>query len=205
LHACGIESIRALVADKDWNVLVKLHPCSLRVDEPKFSGGHDWTRELAGIAAEAGNLRHIVDEDITKLMCASDVIIGDFSSTSIDYACSGKPTLFFRSETQRNSRSGYDKQWRLLEQASAAFSDIQEFIVQWNAVKAGEWEGADGPAVDNLRTEYHPHLGHATERSLRVLYEVMDLPLNEVQRMVQASKSYFFGHTDSATHSEEKP
>jgi hypothetical protein len=179
LHERGIEVLHQLVSCDRYNIIVKLHPCSLMTGNYSWALGMDWVRELSAFS-ENSHFIHLISEDISKLMCAADVLVGDFSSTTLDFATAGMPTYFYMSEHQHKNLNGHDEQWNMLQSAAQCFdgdSDVSDvFSVGFHDVEASEERSA---AVEYLREQLHPFMGHATERVLAAIYDIIDIDVPE--------------------------
>ena len=179
LHEWGEQILEYLAGMESYNVIVKLHPCSLMLTNDRFAAGIDWEGRVAAHTAGASHMRHLLDWDIMELLCIADVLIGDFGSTAIDFAVTGKPVLFYRSRAQRDALCGHDTQWTMLMNCCYDFDSMDGFIAHFEEISAVAVEGAGAGerqhAIDVLRDAYHPHMGEATLRTLRRVYRRMGL------------------------------
>jgi CDP-glycerol glycerophosphotransferase (TagB/SpsB family) len=170
LNAMGEELIRSLLG-LGVNVIVKLHDRS-RDHRPFYSGGVDWVARLepllrgrAGVIAPG--------HDISPYLVASDVMVTDHSSAGFEFLLCDRPLVrIHRAELIRLANIHEDYVDLLasvsdsVDTASAAVAAVQRALSAPGALSARRRT----VAADLF---YRP--GGATARSVRYLYEAIDL------------------------------
>jgi CDP-glycerol glycerophosphotransferase (TagB/SpsB family) len=166
----GEDVIRDCVAS-GAHVIVKLHACSYHPD-PALSGGVDWSGRMGALAREL-KFSHLPGASLAILMLAADAMIADFGSAPVEFCLLDRPLIFFRSDAQAVRTGGDGFQYAQLCAAGGGVSDRRELRQALEKILAG----ADGRATARraVRDEFFHEPGHATERCLRELYDMMEL------------------------------
>lgn len=100
LRESGLEVIRRLAENPDWNVVAKLPiDCSEPLSNTYATGGVDWAGALAGFEARYANFEIARGLEIDPLLQVSDVLVTCISSVSFEFLALGKPVVFI--ETPR--------------------------------------------------------------------------------------------------------
>ena len=170
LNAIGaglIDRIKALGV----NLIVKLHDRSRDV-RPRYSGGVDWvatlTPQLQGATAVLAP-----GHDITPYLVAADLMVTDHSSAGFEYLLRDRPIVRIHRPDLIRDANIHPDYVELLASVSASVGDID------GAVAAIEQGLASPDALSETRRAvaadifYRP--GGATARSIRNLYEAIDL------------------------------
>ena len=178
LNAMGLELIEKLLAT-GVNVIVKLHDRS-RDLRARYSGGVDWVSTLEAVLhrrpasrPEAGGGVLAPGHDISPYLVAADLMITDHSSAGFEFLLRDRPIVrIHRPELIRDANIHADYV-KLLASVSASVTSVDE------AVRAVE-RGLTMPhLLGEIRRAvaadifYRP--GGATARSIRNLYEAIDL------------------------------
>ncbi|HCJ66665.1 MAG TPA: hypothetical protein DHV62_04890 [Elusimicrobia bacterium] len=97
LRSFGEDVIEKLLALKNANIIVKLHPVSYTPEiSPNFefyTGGINWVDKLSRFE-EYSNFRHVVDYSIDPLLVAGDVMVTDISSVALEFIVLDKPVIY---------------------------------------------------------------------------------------------------------------
>jgi hypothetical protein len=170
LNAMGVELIAGL-ARLPVNVIVKLHDRS-RDLRPRYSGGIDWAARLQPLL-DPGRVVLAPGHDISPCLVASDVMVTDHSSAGFEYLLCDRPIVRIH-RPQLIDLANIHRDYVTLLASVAESVDTAE-----QAVRAVEGGLADPAARSTDRRTvasdlfYRP--GGATARSVRALYEVIDL------------------------------
>jgi hypothetical protein len=170
LNAIGVELIDRIVA-MGVNLIVKLHDRS-RDLRPRYSGGVDWVAALTPRLSRPGAAL-APGHDITPYLAAADLMVTDHSSAGFEYLLRDRPIVrIHRPELIRDANIHPDYV-ELLASVSDSVDGVEA------AVSAIERGLAAPDALSPTRREvaadifYRP--GGATARSIRHLYEAIDL------------------------------
>jgi hypothetical protein len=171
LHLAG-EAIVASLFDAGWNVILKPHARSLDPDE-KYSGGIDWRQRLRAVEVP-GRVVLCEDGDASPLLAASDLMVTDHSSVGFEFCLLDRPVIVVDAPDLANVARINPERMTALRKAARVVGD---------AATVGRAANEEMKQPDRLRTErlaaarplFHEP-GRATERSLDLLYSLIDLP-----------------------------
>jgi hypothetical protein len=178
LNAIGKDLVAKLLAT-GANVIVKLHDRSRDV-RLRYSGGVDWAADLEALfrahaSTRPGNPGGVVatGHDISPYLVAADLMITDHSSAGFEFLLRDRPLVrIHRPELIRNAAIHADYV-DLLASVSESVATVEE------ALRAVERGLATPDVLGETRRAvaadifYRP--GGATARSIRNLYEAIDL------------------------------
>lgn len=169
LNQAGEAIIGSLLA-RGCNVIAKLHDRSLDPD-PRYTGGANWRQRL-----EPFRGRHFLlaeGFDSTPYVLASDVMITDHSSIGFEFYALDRPVIVFDApgliEAARINR---DKV-ALLRSAAAVVRDVPALVAALDDALAFPSAHAAARRTAAGAVFYRP--GGATERALRLVYELLEL------------------------------
>lgn len=176
LNAIGPDLVDRLL-DRGVNVIVKLHDRS-RDLRPRYSGGVDWVARLQPVVSgRAGVIAP--GHDITPYLVAADVMITDHSSAGFEYLLRDRPIVRIERPELIMLANVHPDYVSLLASVSDSVRTIDDTL------GAVERALADPERLGGTRRAtaadlfYNP--GSATERSVRYLYEAIELaPAPEV-------------------------
>ena len=98
LEQHGVDIIRALAQDKNFNLLVRLHYYSLSLDNPDAHKlghrGRNWQTIMDDLENEFPNLRHVTGNS-NPWFVAADLMVSDVSGACFEYILQDKPIIFF--------------------------------------------------------------------------------------------------------------
>lgn len=190
LHIAGEAIVENLVA-AGFNVIVKLHDRSLDTREPKYSGGIDWRARFATLH-RPGRIAFVEQADASPLLAASDVMVTDHSSIGFEFCLLDRPLIVFDApDLPRVARINPEKIAQLRTAARVVRSSDE---VGPAALDELGHPGRRADARRRLVRDLFHEPGTATDRALRVVYELLDLPMPHVRPLaslpgVQASRA----------------
>jgi CDP-glycerol glycerophosphotransferase (TagB/SpsB family) len=170
LNAMGVELLNAL-GRMPVNVIMKLHDRS-RDLRPRYSGGVDWAAKLQPLLVP-GRGALAPGHDISPYLVAADLMITDHSSAGFEFLLRDKPLVRIHRPQLIELASVHPDYVALLASVSRSVDDLAA------AIAAVERSLADPGAQSAERRRvagdlfYKP--GGATSRSVRELYEVLEL------------------------------
>jgi CDP-glycerol glycerophosphotransferase (TagB/SpsB family) len=170
LHAGGEPLIDALLST-GLNVVVKLHDRSM-VPSERYTGGVDWPARLDRFA---GNPRFALARagDAVPFLAAADVLVTDHSTVGFEFALLDRPIVVFDApELRQAARIAADK-WALLRSMATVVSSPAEL---GKAVLDAFADPARLRLARRQARDLFAYPGHATDRALDVVYELLDLP-----------------------------
>jgi CDP-Glycerol:Poly(glycerophosphate) glycerophosphotransferase len=181
LHLAGEHIIASLLAS-GRNVIVKLHERST-VPHPKYTENVDWPARLARFQNEPRYV-YATGAHIGPYLVAADVLVTDHSTVGFEFALLDRPIVVFDAPNLlRFARINVEK-WNLLRgMADVARSAHELPDVISAALASPERHAAARRAASQALFAY---AGHATERALHVIYELLDLPAVREVRGVRA-------------------
>lgn len=170
LNAMGTELVAGLLRT-GVNVIVKLHDRSRDLRE-RYSGGVDWAGRLAPVI-QGGRGVIAPGHDISPYLVAADLMITDHSSAGFEYLLRDRPLV-------RIHRPALIELANIHQDYVALLASVSDSVDDVNGALAAVSRGLADPSV--RRTErltaaadlFHGP-GGATARSVRALYEVIDL------------------------------
>jgi hypothetical protein len=170
LNAIGVELVRALGA-MPINLIVKLHDRSRDLRE-RYSGGIDWMARLRPLLA-AGKGAIAPGHDISPYLVASDLMITDHSSAGFEFLLRDRPIVRIHRPQLIELANIHQDYVSLLASVSRSVDDVAGAI---DGVERG-LASPDLLSAERRRVAadlfYRP--GGATARSVRELYDVIDL------------------------------
>lgn len=169
LHLAGESIVETLLAS-GRNVIVKLHDRSIGVD-PARTGGIDWMDRLARFDAHP---RCVVARgaDITPLLAAADLLVTDHSTAGFEFALLDRPLVVYDAPAlQTAARISPDK-WMLLRSMAEVVHTVADLPAAVDRAFADP--GAMSGARQAARSLF-AHPGHATERALAAVYDLLEL------------------------------
>ena len=170
LNAMGVELIEAL-GRMPVNVIMKLHDRS-RDLRPRYSGGVDWPARLQPLLAQGRGVL-APGHDISPYLVAADLMITDHSSAGFEYLLRDRPIVRIHRPELIQLANVHPDYVALLASVAQSVDDLR------SAVAAVEHGLADPAAHSAERQRVAADLFHkpggATARSVRELYEVLEL------------------------------
>jgi hypothetical protein len=172
LNALGEALVRSLGA-AGFRVLVKLHENSL---DPSFvnSGGVNWPARLQPLLA-AGGGRLIGSSDASPWLVASDVLITDHSSIGFEYLLLDRPLVRIAMPELIAGANIAEEYVELMASASTTVRTVPEAVAAVEQALANPSRGS--AARRALAAELFHAPGHATDRAVQELYELIELDL----------------------------
>jgi CDP-glycerol glycerophosphotransferase (TagB/SpsB family) len=170
LNDIGIELISGLCR-MPVNVIVKLHDRS-RDRRRRYSGGIDWVRRIRPILP-AGRAVIGSGHDISPYLVAADVMITDHSSAGFEFLLRDRPLVRIHRPQLIQLAKIHRDYVTLLASASESVIDLPTTLA---AVERALGEPEDRSTERRrVASELFYRPGSATERSVRALYEVIEL------------------------------
>ena len=185
LNAMG-QTLIARLLDTGVNVIVKLHDRS-RDLRPMYSGGEDWVARLEPIVHGRDGV-NAPGHDISPYLVASDLMITDHSSAGFEFLLRDRPIVrIHRPELIRDANIHADYV-ALLASVSESVNTVDETLAAVERGLASPTLLSDTRRAVAADIFYRP--GGATARSIRSLYEAIDLdPAPAVVRAEIACRS----------------
>jgi hypothetical protein len=170
LNAMGVDLLTAL-GRLPINVIMKLHDRSRDLRE-RYSGGVDWAARLAPLLAPGRGVL-APGHDISPYLVASDLMITDHSSAGFEFLLRDRPLVRIHRPQLIEKAVIHPDYVSLLASVSRSVEDLP-------GVLAAVEDGLSNPgALSQTRREVAADLfykpGGATERSIRELYDVIEL------------------------------
>jgi CDP-glycerol glycerophosphotransferase (TagB/SpsB family) len=170
LNAMGVPLLSGL-ARLPVNVIVKLHDRSLDL-RPRYSGGVDWAARLKP-GLEPGRIALASGHDISPYLVASDVMITDHSSAGFEFLLCDRPIVRLHRPELIELANVHSDYVTLLASVADSVDTADEAV---DAVERGLADPAARRADRRAVAAdlfYRP--GGATARSIRALYDVIEL------------------------------
>jgi CDP-glycerol glycerophosphotransferase len=174
LHRAG-EAIVEQLLGTGRNVIVKLHDRSM-VPHPKYTANIDWPARLERFTGRAG-YAFATGAHAGPYLAAADLMITDHSTIGFEFALLDRPLVVFDApDLLEEARINPDK-W----QALRGMSDIARTPGELPLVVARALAdpGRHAAARATTSRSLFAHAGHATQRALAVVYELLELPARE--------------------------
>jgi len=167
LYSMGEEIIRSL-AQKDWNVLVKLHDLCYY---PSYNTV-DWDARMR--ALQHRNLRVIRDYNVVPCLFASDLLITDGSSVGNEFTLLDRPIVFLEApQLVERYRETIDLEtWGTKTGRSVKSAPEAIEAVEWGLAHPQEQSEIRRAAAANI---FHKP-GTATDRAVAQIYAALELP-----------------------------
>jgi CDP-glycerol glycerophosphotransferase (TagB/SpsB family) len=170
LNAMGVELLAAL-GRMPVNVIMKLHDRS-RDLRPRYSGGVDWAAKIQPLLVP-GRGALAPGHDISPYLVAADLMVTDHSSAGFEFLLRDRPLVRIHRPQLIELASIHRDYVALLATVSRSVDDLP------GAVAAVEQGLADPGAQSGERRRVAADLfykpGGATSRSVRELYDVLEL------------------------------
>jgi CDP-glycerol glycerophosphotransferase (TagB/SpsB family) len=97
LREFGLSIIETILQNKDYNLIVKLHPNSFRSTDDNnymfYTGGKNWKDQFRSFFKNS-NFRFMQDYNIVELLIISDIMITDISSVALEFLVLDKPVIY---------------------------------------------------------------------------------------------------------------
>jgi hypothetical protein len=172
LNVMGEELVRRLV-DTGLRVLVKLHENSL---DPEFmsSGGVDWIARLEPLLAR-GNGHLIRSSDASPWLIASDVLITDHSSIGFEYLLLDRPVIRIAVPQLISGAKIAAEYVELMASASTTVENPAQALAAVDRAFRDPTQGSSLRRAVGAELFHAP--GHATDRTIHELYELMELDI----------------------------
>lgn len=180
LHVAGERIIEALLAT-GRNVIVKLHERST-VPHPKYTDDVDWPARLGRFLTEPG-YAYGTGAHVGPYLAAADALITDHSTVGFEFALLDRPIVVFDApDLLHFARINPDK-WRQLRGMADVVHRVEDLpdTVSRALTSPRRHSAARRAATQAL----FAHAGHATERALQVVYDLLELPLAQDAREVR--------------------
>jgi hypothetical protein len=170
LNAMGVELIEAL-ARMPVNVIVKLHDRSRDLRE-RYSGGVDWPARLQPLLRDGqGGLAP--GHDISPYLVAADVMVTDHSSAGFEFLLRDRPLVRIHRPQLIELANIHPDYVALLASVSRSVDDLPAALTAIERALADPAE--QGAERRRVAAELFYRPGGATARSVRELYEVIEL------------------------------
>ncbi len=159
--------------DAGLNVIVKLHDRSM-VPHARYTNGIDWPARLARVRSGIRSLRWRVSPTPVRVCPAADVLVTDHSTVGFEFALLDRPIVVFDAPRLPRRRSH-----RRRQVGAAAVDGGRRVTSPLTRMTRGGAAGSAAPARLQRRrsrpTTLFAHAGHATERALAVVYELLEM------------------------------
>ena len=169
LHLAG-ERIVATLLESGCNVIVKLHDRSM-VPHPKHTDGVDWTARLHHFEQHP-HFALAREADASQYLSAADVLVTDHSTVGFEFALLDRPLIVFDAPRLREAARIDDDKWHLLRSMADVVRTPDELR---NAVRQALVEPRRLHTERSKAHDLFAYAGNATDRALRVVYELLDL------------------------------
>jgi CDP-glycerol glycerophosphotransferase (TagB/SpsB family) len=169
LHLAG-ECIIATLLASGCNVIVKLHDRSM-VPHPKHTDGIDWPARLQHFERHS-NFALAREADASPYLSAADVLVTDHSTVGFEFALLDRPLVVVDAPRLRDAARIDEGKWRLLRGMADVVTtpdDLRDAVTR--ALAAPARLHAERRRAHDL----FAYAGGATERALKVVYELLDL------------------------------
>jgi hypothetical protein len=172
LNAMGVELVRALDG-MPVNLIVKLHDRSRDLRE-RYSGGVDWAARLAPLL-RPGRSVLAPGHDISPYLVASDLMITDHSSAGFEFLLRDRPLVRIHRPELIALANIHPDYVSLLASVSRSVNDATEALQAVERALANPEIQQSERRLVAADLFYRP--GGATARSIRELYDLMELEL----------------------------
>jgi CDP-glycerol glycerophosphotransferase (TagB/SpsB family) len=180
LHLAGERIVEALLAT-GRNVIVKLHERST-VPHPKYTDDVDWPARLGRFASDR-RYAYATGAHVGPYLAAADVLVTDHSTVGFEFALLDRPIVVFDApELLELARINPDK-WRQLRGMADVVHRVEDLpdVLSRTLASPQRHSAARRAATQAL----FAHAGHATERALEIVYDLIDLPVVRDAREVR--------------------
>jgi hypothetical protein len=179
LHLAG-EAIIETVLSTGRNVIVKLHERST-VPHPKYTGDVDW---MARLARFIGRPRYAFASGAHAgpYLAASNLMITDHSTIGFEFALLDRPLIVYHAPDLLETARINPGKWRQLRGLADVVRSPQELPAAIErALAEPERHAAERRAAAQA---LFAHAGHATDRALDVVYDLLELtPVRQARRV----------------------
>jgi CDP-glycerol glycerophosphotransferase (TagB/SpsB family) len=180
LHVAGERIIDALLAT-GRNVIVKLHERST-VPHPRYTDGVDWLARLARFQTQPRYV-YATGAHVGPYLAAADVLVTDHSTVGFEFALLDRPIIVFDvPDLLHFARINPDK-WRQLRGMADVVRRPEDLAGALSTALAAP--SRQSPARRAATRALFAHAGHATQRALQVVYELLELPVAAEARDVR--------------------
>lgn len=169
LHLAGEAIINTLLAC-GYNLIVKLHDRSM-VPQAKYTDGIDWPARLARFA-QCPRFALARADDAGPYLSAADLLVTDHSTVGFEFALLDRPIVVFDAPGLRDAARVDAGKWDLLRSMADVVGAPSELA---SAVHTSLATPGRHCAARRRAHALFAHVGSATERALRVVYELLDL------------------------------
>jgi hypothetical protein len=170
LHEAG-EAITETLLASGLNVIVKLHDRSLDPD-PRFNGGVNWRDRFRRYLPER-RFRLADGGDSTPYVLASDLMVSDHSSIAFEFLLLDRPLIVFEAPSLVSTARINPEKVALLRSAALLARDSSTLSAAVQASLRDPSHLSD--ARRHVTSQVFYRAGTATERALRVVYELLEL------------------------------
>ena len=171
LNAMGAELLEAL-GRMPVNVIMKLHDRSRDLRE-RYSGGVDWAARLEPLLVR-GQGALAPGHDISPYLVAADAMLTDHSSAGFEYLLRDRPLIRIHRPQLIELANVHPDYVALLASVSRSVDDLPGALAAVERALANPGEQSADRRSVAADLFYRP--GGATERSVRELYDVIELP-----------------------------
>jgi hypothetical protein len=176
LHLAGEALIDRLLAT-GRNVIVKLHDRSM-MPHPKYTANVDWLQRLARFRGRP-RYAFATGAHAGPYLAAADVLVTDHSTIGFEFGLLDRPVVIFDvPELLHEARINVDK-WNQLRSMADIAQSVDELADAIDLALADPSRHA--AARRTICRNLFAHAGHATERALDVVYELLDLSPPKLQ------------------------
>lgn len=169
LHLAGEAIVRGLAA-AGFRVIVKLHDRSLDTD-PRYTGNVDWRARMRALEVP-GRVVYAEGPDSGPCLAAADFMVTDHSSVGFEYLVLDRPLIVYDAPGLVEAARINPEKVALLRSAARVVGDVQALI----AAAASELAAPErlSAARQRVAREMFHDPGHATERAVRLIAELLD-------------------------------
>ncbi len=172
LHIAGERIIEALLAT-GRNVIVKLHERST-VPHPKYTDGVDWPARLARFLTEP-RYAYGTGAHVGPYLTAADALVTDHSTVGFEFALLDRPIIVFDAPDLLHFARINPEKWRQLRDMADVVSRVEDLPGTLSRALASPGRHS---VVRRATTQaLFAHAGHATERALNLVYDLIALPM----------------------------
>lgn len=172
LHLAGERIIEQLLAT-GRNVVVKLHERST-VPHPKYTDNVDWPARLARFDGQP-RYAYATGAHVGPYLVAADVLVTDHSTVGFEFALLDRPIVVFDAPDLLGFARINPEKWRQLRSLAVVVDRVEGLP---DAITEAIAHAASRSIARHETTRaLFAHAGHATERALAVLYELLEMPI----------------------------
>jgi CDP-glycerol glycerophosphotransferase (TagB/SpsB family) len=169
LQLAGEAIVQALL-DAGYNVIVKLHDRSM-VPHERYTDGIDWPARLSAFSGRPG-FAFARLSDAGPCLAAADVLVTDHSTVGFEFALLDRPIVVFDAPRLREAARIAADKWFLLR-SMADVVDTAPGVA--DAVTRALQAPSEMRAARRQAHTLFAHAGHATERALAVVYDLLEM------------------------------